>query len=84
MPLFVLTVHLCTVLVDPQGLAPFTACRLIAVNKNPGVQPIGICETVRCLVSKAILRVIKDDVQQATGAVQLYAGQIADIVASSF
>ena len=77
-----LAVRLCTVLVDPQGLAPFTACRLIALNKNPGVRPIGICETVRRLISKAILRVIKDDVQQATGAVQLCAGQIAGIEAA--
>ena len=37
-----LAVRLCTVLVDPQGLAPFTACHLITLNKSPEVRPIGI------------------------------------------
>ena len=73
---------LCTVLVDPQGLAPFTACRLIALDKNPGVRPIGICETVRCLISKAIPHVVRKDVQQVTGAIQLCAGQTAGIEAA--
>ena len=68
--------------VDPQGLSPFTACRLIALDKNPGVRPIGICETVRRIVSKAVLYVIKDDIQHATGSIQLCAGQIAGIEAA--
>ena len=34
--------RLCTVNVHPDGLAAFVACRLIPLNKNPGVRPIGI------------------------------------------
>ena len=30
--------------VDPKGLFAFVACRLIPLNKNPGVRPIGIGE----------------------------------------
>ena len=75
-------IRLCTNYVDPQGLSPFTACRLIALDKNPGVRPIGICETVRRIVSKAVLYVIKDDIQHATGSIQLCAGQIAGIEAA--
>ena len=30
-------------MVDPQGLSAFTACHLIALDKNPGVRPIRIC-----------------------------------------
>ena len=37
---------LCSTYVDPASLSPFLACRLVALNKNPGVRPIGICETV--------------------------------------
>ena len=39
--------RLCTNLVDPSAIAPLLACRLIALNKNPGVRPIGIGDTTR-------------------------------------
>ena len=34
--------RICTSYVDPYSLAPFLACHLIALDKNPGVRPIGI------------------------------------------
>ena len=71
--------RLCTDLVDPLGLSSFTACCLIALDKDPGVRPIGICETARHIVSKAILHVIRDDIQEVTGSIQLCAGQTAGI-----
>ena len=40
-------------LVDPNGLSALLACRLVALDKNPGVRPIGICETVRRIIAKA-------------------------------
>ena len=39
-----------TTLVDPEGLAPLTGCRLIALDKHPGVRPIGVGETVRRII----------------------------------
>ena len=59
------------------GLSPFVACRLIALDKNPGVQPIGIGETVYRLIAKAILSVIRDDIQAAAGSLQLCADQLS-------
>lgn len=53
-----LTKCLCTTHVHPTGLASLLACRLIAIDKCPGVRPIGISEVVRRIVSKAILFVI--------------------------
>ena len=58
---------LCTTLVDPLCLAPFTACRLIALDKCPGVRPIGVCEVARRIISKAILSIIKPDILEAAG-----------------
>ena len=63
--------------VDPNGLAAYTACRLIALNKNPGVRPIGVGEAARRIIGKAILKVIKPDVLRVTGNLQLCAGQEA-------
>ena len=53
---------LCAWYVDPEGLYPFVASRLIALDKQPGVRPICVGETVRRLLGKAILRVIGPDV----------------------
>ena len=39
--------HLCTQFIDPSLTAPFLACRLNALDKRPGVRPIGIGDTVR-------------------------------------
>ena len=69
--------RICSTLVDPSGLDAFTACRLIALDKNPGVRPIGIGEVSRRIISKAILAVISLEVQDAAGTSQLCAGQQA-------
>ena len=53
------------------------ACRLIALGKTPGVRPIGICETARRIIAKAILKVIRSDILDAAGSIQLCAGQTA-------
>ena len=35
---------LCTVYVDPSALSAYVAGCLIAIDKNPGVRPIGVGE----------------------------------------
>ena len=66
---------ICTSQVDPKGLAPLTACRLLALDKCPGVRPIGVGETFRRIIIKAILYVIGEDIKEAAGSSQLCAGQ---------
>ena len=44
-----------TKLQDPHTIEAFIACRLIPLNKNPGVRPIGIGEILRIIISKAIV-----------------------------
>ena len=58
------------------------ACRLIPLNKRPGVRPIGICEVVRRIIGKAILTVTSNDIQLAAGTLQLCAGQTTGIEAA--
>ena len=59
------TRRLCTEYVDPDAIESLPACRLIALNKNPGVRPIGVAVTLRRIMGKA------------AGFIQLCAGQIA-------
>ena len=73
--------RLCTCFVDPKCISAFLACRLIVLSKNPGVRPIGIGETVRRIIAKAILSITKHDVKEAVGSLQLCAGQVSGIEA---
>ena len=63
--------RLCTQFIHPSIFHPLLACRLVALDKNPGVRPIGICDVARRIISKAILFVIKGDIQEAAGSRQL-------------
>ena len=60
---------------DPVGLAPLLSCRLIALDKNPGVRLIGIGEIARRIIVKAVLYTIGGDIQEAAGSIQLCTGQ---------
>ena len=62
---------------DPSCLSALIACRLIPLDKHPGVRPIGVCETVRRIIGKAIMSIVAQDVRQAAGPLQLCAGQPA-------
>lgn len=65
---------LATVDIDPNSIKSLTACRLVPLNKNPGVRPIGICEVLRRIISKAILSVTRQHIQNTVGTYQLCAG----------
>ena len=46
--------RLCTMHSCPGLLAPLTSCRLLDLDKNPGVRPIGVGEVLRKLLGKCI------------------------------
>ena len=69
-----LTRRICTEYVDPKGLTPLLASRLIALDKNPGVRPIGVGEVLRRMVAKAALRITSSDILNAAGSFQLCSG----------
>ena len=56
-----------------------TSCRLIPLDKNPGVRPIGIGEVLRQIIGKTITQCIKSDLQNLGKSVQLCLGQKNEI-----
>ena len=69
--------RLCISYVDPSCISALVASRLIALDKCPGVRPIGIGETSRRIICKAILSILGNDVIGAVGPLQLCAGQFS-------
>ena len=55
----------------------YTACRLIPLDKGPGVRPIGISEVCRRIIGKVIRKCTKQDLQSAVDSLQLCTGQDA-------
>ena len=50
------------------------ACRLVAIDKRPGVHPMGIGETLRQALTKLVMRAAGDQAKTACGKLQLCAG----------
>ena len=67
------------------GRPPFAAyralmaCRLVALDKQPGVRPVGIGEIWRRAISKCALTVCGEDAKAACGSTNLCAGLEAGI-----
>ena len=61
-------------IVDPSCLEAFVACRLIPLNKNLGVRPIGVGEVLRRIIGKTIGWVLNQDIQEAASPLQASTG----------
>ena len=49
------------------------ACRLVALDKRPGVRPVGIGDTLRRALAKLVMRAAGDQENKACGNLQLCA-----------
>uniref|UniRef100_A0A0G4I3E4 Reverse transcriptase domain-containing protein n=1 Tax=Chromera velia CCMP2878 TaxID=1169474 RepID=A0A0G4I3E4_9ALVE len=50
------------------------ACRLVALDKCPGVRPVGMGEAIRRFLGKAVMKETREELQEACGADQLCSG----------
>ena len=66
--------RLCTVFIDPSSVQVLVNCRLIPLDKNPGVRPIGIGEILRRIMGKAVTQFLKPEIAKSVGPLQLSAG----------
>ena len=55
-------------------LKGYTPCRHIPLDKNPGIQPIGVGEVLRRIVGKTFAGFLKGEVKEVTGPLQVCAG----------
>ena len=46
---------------NPELLESYNACRLIPLDKNPGVTPIGIGEFMRRIIGRTITKCLKNE-----------------------
>ena len=74
--------RICSSYVDPTSIKPLLACHLIALNKHPGVRPIGTGDTARRIIAKAVLSIAAPDIQDTSGCLQTCGGQISGIEAA--
>ena len=67
---------------DGTPLDAFLACRLIPLDNNRGLRPIGVGEVLRRIAGQVVMQVVKKDIKKAAGCLQLCAGQEAGFEAT--
>ena len=61
----------------PSLLEGYTACRLILLDKKPGVRPIGVGEVLHRIIGKTLSVMFKEEIKEAAGPLQVCAGHSA-------
>ena len=54
----------------PSLVEPYVASRLIPLDKNPGIRPIGVGEVLRRIIGKVISHHSKNEIKEAAGPLQ--------------
>ena len=75
--LAVMTRNLLKSCYHPSLLEAYTSCRLIPLDKNPGIRPIGVGEVLRRIIGKTTALFLKEEVKSAAGPLQVCAGHSA-------
>ena len=68
------TKNIATKSYHPDLLQAYVSSRLIALDKNPGVRPIGVVEVLRRIVGKTISHHCQNEIKEAAGPLQTCAG----------
>ena len=71
-----------TQIVEPTFLRAYVASKLVPLDKNPGVRPIGIGQVLRRIVGSATVGLLKSDLAASTAPLQTCAGLRGGIEAS--
>ena len=71
------TRNLLKIAYHPSLLEGYTSCRLIPLDKNPGIRPIGVGKVLRRIVGKTIAGFLKEEIKDAAGPLQVCASHSA-------
>ena len=67
--------RLCVDEIPFNSISTLMACRLVPLKKeDDGVRPVGIGEVLRRLIGKSVTRILKEDIQKASGTLQTCSG----------
>ena len=64
---------MCTAENLSSSLKAFLAIRLISLDKNPGLRPVGVGEVLQRIVGKVIITHERDDIVTSVGSLQICA-----------
>ena len=77
------TKRICREDIPFEDMASLLACRLVPLmKKDNGIRPIGIGETLRRIMGKAVTSLLRNDIQIATGCLQTCSGLESGIEAA--
>ena len=68
---------ICSIKNQSASLERFLAWRLIPLDKNAGLQPIGTGELLRCITGKVVVTHFRTEIFTLVGSLQICAGQEA-------
>ena len=68
---------LCSEKIESSTIESFLMCRLIPLDKNPGLRPIGVCEVLRRIAGKTVVSILHSDVINSVGSTQVCASHEA-------
>ena len=62
---------ICSEDIADNSLESFLACRLVPLNKNPGLRPIGVGEVLRRIAGKCVMLIVKENVLESSSNIQM-------------
>ena len=70
--------------ITDNSLEAYLACRLVPLDKKPGLRPIGVGEVLRRIAGNDVMSVTREDVKESCSEVQMCAGHEAGCEAAIY
>ena len=70
----IFTRNLLKIAYHPSLLEGYTSCRLIPLDKNPGIRPIGVGKVLGRIVQKTIAGFLKEEIKDPAGPLKVCTG----------